>query len=138
MRGMGIRMDRDFDKRIKSIKKSPKTKCIFGDENDRDGYTYDIKDIDLAWLFNMILWQRSLLEKHIKDVKAIGDPVVVSLSKIKDINVLEDGMWIKNEEDDAVFIGWDSMDKIIDASEEHYYNDIIKDFMAMVSQKNIN
>src|SRR5690625_6433001 len=90
-------MDKDFNERIKSIQNSSKTKCIFGDENDRDGYTYDIKDTDLAWLFNTILWQRSLLEKHIKDVKAIGDPVVVSLSKIKDINVLEDGMWIKKD-----------------------------------------
>lgn len=131
-------MDKNFDERIKSIQESPKTKCVFGDENDREGYSYDIKDIDLGWLFNMILWQRSLLERYIKDVKAIGDPSVVSLSKIKDINVLEDGMWIKSEEDDAVFIGWDSMDKIIVASEKHYYNDIIKDFMTMVSQKNIN
>jgi len=131
-------MDKDFNERIKSVQNSSKTKCIFGDENDRDGYTYDIKDTDLAWLFNTILWQRSLLEKYISDVKSLNDPVVVSLERVRDIKVTKDGLWIKNEEDDAVFIGWDSTDKIIDASEEHYYNDIIKDFMAMVSQKNIN
>src|SRR5690625_3625515 len=114
-------MDKDYNERIKSVQNSYKTKCNIGDENERDSYIYDNKDTDVAWLFNTILWQRSLLEKYISDVKSLNDPVVVSLERVRDIKVTKDGLWIKNEEDDAVFIGWDSTDKIIDASrsEEH-------------------
>lgn len=71
-----------IEERLKSLKENTgKTKCTFMDENDREGYVYEIRDNDFAWLLGEIYSYKKLAESQsrilegficdIENVKAI-------------------------------------------------------------------
>lgn len=63
-------MDKSFEERLRSIKEgSPTTKCTFGDENDREGFTYDIKDTDFTWLMSEALMYKREAESYSRVVE---------------------------------------------------------------------
>lgn len=67
------------EERLKSLKENTsKKKCTFGDENDREGYLYEIRDTDFAWMLGEIYSykkiaesQARILEGFISDIENI-------------------------------------------------------------------
>lgn len=47
-------LEMTLDKRLEDIREYPRTICTFGDEGDREGYYYEVKDTDFEWLLDTI------------------------------------------------------------------------------------
>lgn len=55
----------NWQERIETIKNNVhRMNCTFGDEDDREGYYYEVKDTDYEWLFSLIEAQRKLIESY--------------------------------------------------------------------------
>lgn len=110
-------MDKKMDERLQSLKESPKKKCTFADDGDREGYSYDIKDTDLAWMFQTILTQKALIESQSRVLEGFVidmEDIKVRLIEVRD-NVRTANETIALEEhDEALYEANDSLNYIID------------------------
>lgn len=80
-----------IEERLKSLKENTgKTKCTFMDENDREGYVYEIRDNDFAWLLGEIYSYKKLaesqsriLEGFIYDIENIKTRLAFAIDDLK-------------------------------------------------------
>lgn len=55
----------NWPERLMHIKDvSPKLPCTFGDDNDREGFYWEVRDYDFEWLYELIDAQRKIIESY--------------------------------------------------------------------------
>lgn len=110
-------LEQSMEERLQSIGQSPTRKCTFADEGDREGYSYDIRDTDLAWLFQMILSQKALIESQsrilegfISDVEDLKARLINVRDNVQTANTAV----ILEDRDEALYEANDSLNYLID------------------------
>lgn len=110
-------MNKEMEERLQSLKESPKRKCTFADEGDREGYSYDIRDTDLDWLFQTILSQKAIIDSQARILEGFisdTEDIKVRLNEVRD-NVRTAKETVNLEEhNEALYEANNSLNYIID------------------------